>query len=203
MSMSNVHNFYVGDEKAICEEIRAWSAFALEKKSPYFNDMPPCPYAKKAWLDDRVAIVFKYGGSQALTSCISNFSDSLDLVIIVDQFFKRDAESFHGELEAYNEAISQGIFGQKDLWLMGFHPDDDSNDFIDDGSFEPHVNTPYAMIFLQRLSKVQEAAYTLRELGYYDKYQEDYNVYEIFNQRETLYRRLKDGDETQKKSNSG
>ena len=31
MSMINVHNFYVGDEKEICEEIRAWSAFALEK----------------------------------------------------------------------------------------------------------------------------------------------------------------------------
>ena len=34
--MSNVHNFYVGDEKAICEEIRAWSAFALEKKIALF-----------------------------------------------------------------------------------------------------------------------------------------------------------------------
>lgn len=201
--MSNVHNFYVGDEKAICEEIKAWSAFVLEKKSPYFNNMPPCPYAKKAWSEDRVAIVFKYGGTQALTSCLSDFSDSLDLVIIVDQFFRRSAEVFHTELEAYNDGISQGIFGQKDLWLMGFHPDDDSNDLIDDGTFEPHINTPYAMIFLQKLSKVQEAAYTLRQLRYYDKYQEDYDVDEIFNQRETLYRRLKNGDETSEKSSSG
>jgi len=190
-------------EESVIKELRRWSASVLEKTNENYNGLPACPYAKKAWLDERVAIIFKYGGTQALTSCLSGFSDSLDLVIIVDQFFRRSAQVFHTELEAYNDGISQGIFGQKDLWLMGFHPDDDSNDLIDDGTFEPHINTPYAMIFLQKLSKVQEAAYTLRELGYYDKYQEDYDVDEIFNQRETLYRRLKNGDETSKKSNSG
>jgi len=198
--MGEVHNFYVGDEKAICEEIRAWSAYALEKKNPYFANLPPCPYAKKAWQDDRVAIVFKYGGSQAVYSCLGGFSDAWDLIIIVDQFYNRSSERFHFELEALNEQISQGVFINKDLWVMGFHPDDDANDFIDDGTFEPHVNTPYAMIFIQKLSKVQEAAYTLRDLGYYDKYKEDYDVDTIFNQRETLYRRLKDGNASKKES---
>jgi hypothetical protein len=74
---------------------------------------------------------------------------------------------------------------------MGFHPNDDCNDFIDDSSFLQLVEDEYAMIFVQRLSKVQEAADKLAKKGYYDKYLEEYNVEELFQKRETLYRRLK------------
>jgi hypothetical protein len=74
-------------------------------------------------------------------------------------------------------------------------PEDDANDFIDDGTFEPHVNTPYAMTFVQRLSKVQEAADKLKQMGYYDAYLEEYNASDLFEKRETLYRRLKNGNE--------
>ena len=30
-------------------EIRSWSKHALEKPLDYFNGLPPCPYAEKAW----------------------------------------------------------------------------------------------------------------------------------------------------------
>jgi hypothetical protein len=69
-------------------------------------------------------------------------------------------------------------------------------DFIDDGTFEPHVNTPYALTFIQRLSKVQEAADKLKEMGYYDQYLEEYNAEELYKQRKDLYRRLKNGNES-------
>jgi len=199
----NVMNFYIGDEKQIFEEIRAWSAYALEKKNPFFNDLPPCPYAKRAWLDGKVAVIFQYGGSQALINTMAHFNDEFDLIILVNTFYRRDADSFHQELSDYNDAIADGLFGDPDLWLMGFHPDDDSNDFVDDGEFEPHINTPYAMTFVQRLSKVQESAYILKDLGYYDKYSEEYDVAAIFEQRERLYRRLKDGNESSQKNGHG
>ena len=104
--MSNINNFYIGDEKEICEEIRAWSAYALEKPNPLFNNLPPCPYAKKAWSDHRVAIMFKYGGSQAIYSTLGEFNDNFDLVLIVDQFYNRDSETFHEEIDTLNEQIS-------------------------------------------------------------------------------------------------
>jgi hypothetical protein len=188
--------FYSPDERAIVEEIRAWSAYALEKKSPYFNNLPPCPFAKKAWQDDQVAIVFKYGGEQCLYSIFGAFPRGLDLVIVVDQNIRKDADAFHDSLDALNQAISDGLFGDRDLWVMGFHPDDDSNDFIDDGTFEPHVNTPYALIFVQRLSRVQEAADKLKEMGYYDAYLAEYDAAELFDKRKALYRRLQNGDES-------
>lgn len=196
--MTNIMNFYVGDEKAIVDEIRAWSAFALEKKNPKLNDLPACPYAKKTWEDGRISIIFKYGGSQALYNTITGFNDALDVVLIVDKFYNRDADTFHEEIDQLNEQISLGTFGQKDIWLVGFHPDDDANDFVDDGTFEPHINTPYALTFVQRLSKVHEASQMLMGLGYYEEYAKEYDIAEVFDKRDQLYRRLKNGNESKK-----
>ena len=61
----------------------------------------------------------------------------------------------------------------------------------DDGSFEEIVEKEYALIFVQRLSKLQESANKLKKLGYYDKYYKEYNVEDIYEQRENYYRRLK------------
>lgn len=187
--------FYGPDEREIVQEIQAWSAWALEKPNPFFNDLPACPYAKRAWQDGRVSVIFKYGGNQCLFNVLTEFNPAFDLVMIVDRNTKQTSEQFHDYLDGLNDAISRGIFGDRDLWVMGFHPDDDANDFVDDGTFEPHVNTPYALIFVQRLTKVQEAADKLKEMGYYDAYLEEYDASDLFAKREALYRRLKDGNE--------
>lgn len=188
--------FYGPDEREIVEEIQAWSAWALEKPNPFFNEMPACPYAKRAWQEGRVSVIFKYGGNQCLFNVLTEFNAAFDLVMLVDRNTRQTSEQFHDYLDGLNDAISRGIFGDRDLWVMGFHPDDDANDFVDDGTFEPHVNTPYALIFVQRLTKVQEAADKLKEMGYYDAYLEEYDASELFAKREALYRRLKDGNES-------
>ena len=159
--------------------------------------MPPCPYAQKAWEDNKVIILFKYDSNmQVLYSTISQWEDAFDLVIIVDMAFKKDPDEFHEYLDMLNDAVSNGVFIDRDIWLMGFHPHDEANDFIDDQSFMHLVEDEYAMIFVQRLSKVQESADKLAKKGYYDIYLEEYDVEHIFQKRQTLYRRLKNGDET-------
>jgi|TARA_R110002153_G_scaffold34423_2_gene103007 hypothetical protein len=189
--MSNT-GFYIEKESEICREILAWSQHTLQKPNPYYNGMPPCPYAKKAWEDDKVIILFKYDANmQVLYSTISQWEEAFDLAIIVDMAFQPDPEVFHDYLEQLNNAISEGVFIDRDIWLMGFHPHDDSNDFIDDSSFMQIVDDEYALIFVQRLSKVQEAADKLAEKGYYDNYLEEYDAEYIFEERKNLYRRLK------------
>jgi hypothetical protein len=74
---------------------------------------------------------------------------------------------------------------------MGFHPDDDVNELIDNNSFVEVVKEEYALIFIQRLSKLQESANKLKKLGYYDKYYNEYNVEDIYEQREKYYNKLK------------
>jgi hypothetical protein len=191
----NVLAFYAPNDREIVEEIRAWSAEVLEKESPYFNGLPPCPYAKKAWQDNRVAIIFKYGGNRGLFDVLTKFNDALDLVIIVDRNPRQTSEEFHDYNDALNDAISRGIFGDRDLWVMGFHPDDEANDFVQDVSFEAKTDDTYAMIFVQRLTKLHLAADKLHKRGYYAAYDGLYDSGGIYARREQLYRRLTDGDE--------
>jgi hypothetical protein len=193
----NALAFKYGLEKDIYQEILAWSEHTLQKPNPYFNNLPACPYAKKAWSEGRVAVLFKSEDSyQTVYSTISQFDDAFDLVIVVDLAYKKDPEEFHDYLEQMNEVISRGIFIDRDVWLMGFHPHDDENDYLDETTFEQLVSDEYAMIFIQRLSKVYKSSQQLKALGYYEEYAKDYDVETIFAQRETLYRRLIDGDET-------
>jgi len=184
-------------EKAIVEEIMQWSTDALEKPSPYFNNLPPCPYARKALLRNKVSIVFKHEDSyQVLYSCMSQYDDTFDLIIIVDLCNNKTSDQFHEYFDDLNEVISQGMFIDKDIWVMGFHPDDEPSDFVEDIEFDYEIDTEYCMIFVQRLSKLQEAADKLDKRGYYDSYDGEYNASDIYERRNQLYRRLKDGNET-------
>lgn len=179
-------------EKAIVREIMQWSNNALEKPSPSFNGLPPCPYAKKAWAEDKVAIIFKEEDSyQALYSCISRFEDYFDLAIVVDLANNKAPDQFHEYLDSINDFISTGAFIDKDIWLMGFHPDDEPSEFVKDISFDYEVDTAYSMIFVQRLSKLHEAADKLNKNGYYDSYASEYDASDIYEKRKKLYRRLK------------
>jgi len=193
----NVSFFSAPKERAIVEEILAWSAQVLEAPSDHFNGLPPCPYAKKAWSEDRVSLIFKYEHNyQCLWSTLSQFDDAFDLVIIVDLAEDRDPETFHQYLNGVNEAVAKGVFIDKDLWVMGFHPDDDPNDFVEDVSFEAGTDETYAMIFVQRLTKLHVAADKLHKKGYYAAYDGLYDSDGIYARRAELYRRLTDGDET-------
>ena len=199
----SIVSYYAPDERKIAEEIRAWSAHALENSSPHFNGLPPCPYARAAWRENQVTILFGQPGDQLLTTVLSAFARFTELVIIVDRSVSQDSETFHTYLADLNEAVSSGIFGDPDLWIMGFHPEDGANEVVDDGSFDPIVVEPYAMVFVQRLRQVQEAADKLKKLGYYSAYPAEYGTEAAFNQREALYRRLLHGDESSEKIRNG
>lgn len=186
-------------EDAVKAEIRDWSAAALEKPNDFFNGMAPCPYARKAWAEDKVAILFKYEASQqVLFSTVSQFDDNYDLAIIVDFDFYKDPDVFHTYLDEMNDVIADGMFLDRDIWVMGFHPADEESEFVEDLAlnFDPYVEDEYALVFVQRLSKLQEAADKLATKGYYETYDVNYNAREIYEKRERLYRRLKNGDET-------
>jgi len=184
-----------GLERFVVQEIKDWSTHALEQTNPSFNDLPACPYAEKAWKEDRVAFSFLYEEcSQALTTLLSTFDGSKDVVILVDFSFEEDAEAFHQALERVNWAISEGCYIQRDLWVMGFHPFDDPNELIDDNTFSPSVNEPYAMVFIQRLSELQEASNKIREAGYYEAYDQQYDITKMLRKRQEAYRRLKNGN---------
>ena len=185
---------YTGLEKQVSEEIRAWSLHALEKPNPAYNNFPACPYAAKAWHDNKVGIVFKHEKSyQPLYSIISAYDDQYELIILVDLEYESNEDDFHQYLADLNEAIADGIFIDKDIYLMGFHPESESNEILDDGDFETNLDEVYGMIFIQRLSLLCETSEKLMSKGYYNREHGGYAVKEILDKRNELYRRLKSG----------
>jgi|TARA_R110002020_G_scaffold106917_1_gene248603 hypothetical protein len=188
--MSHV-SFYSDLEKEICDEIKAWSQHALEVPNEECGNLPVCAYAKKAWLDGKVGFSFKYGpGYQPLYSLISTYEDNYDVIVLVDIDYEEDPEKFHSYLVGLNEAISEKFFIQEDIWVMGFHPADETNEVIDDGSFEPLIENEYAMIFIQRLKKLQQSAKKLQKMGYYKYYFGDNNTPHVFKLRQYFYDKL-------------
>tara|TARA_R100001129_G_scaffold183798_4_gene167077 strand:- start:380 stop:946 length:567 start_codon:yes stop_codon:yes gene_type:complete len=184
-------------ELAVQQEIREWSRHALEKPNIFFNRLPACPYAKKAFEEEKVGYVFKNEDDNlCLYQTLAGFDDSYEVILLVDFCYKKDPEEFEDFISDLNDAIAEGIFGQKDLWLMGFHPDDDSEQLLDEGSFSPSVGEKYAIIFVQRLTKLQSSADQLKEKGYYKQVFETPENRTLYDQRETLHRRLTNGNET-------
>ena len=178
------------NREEIVIEIRRWSSSVLEKTSDNYNGLPACPFAKKAWRDNRVDFIFKDTEDwDALYLAIEDWDDSKDVVILVDSCYE-DFKEFYEILDSINEDLSNGVFSTKDMFLMGFHPESDDNDLLDD-EIEMTDEEPYAMIFLQRLSKLQEASDQLREKGYYNTCEEYYGGASSYRQRQEYYRRLK------------
>ena len=178
-------------EESIRKEIRDWSKHSLEKANENYNGFPPCPYAAKAWIDNKVDIQFKYDLSpEKLYENISHYNDKYELIILVDLEYELEPDRFHGYLEGINEAISNNAFQDKDIYVMGFHPEDDTNEIIESDSFETEVDDVYSMIFIQRLSLLERASEKLRSKGYYDRTYGNYKVDEILQKRNKLFRRL-------------
>ena len=128
-------------EESIRKEIRDWSKHSLEKANENYNGFPPCPYAAKAWIDNKVDIQFKYDLSpEKLYENISHYNDKYELIILVDLEYELEPDRFHGYLKGINEAISNNAFQDKDIYVMGFHPEDDVNEIIESDSFETEVD---------------------------------------------------------------
>ena len=146
-------------EQTITEEIRSWSKEALEKINPSFGNLPPCPYAENAWAEDRVGISFKVSPTwQDLTTIVSTWDDKNDLVILVDLDYMKDREVFWQYIDGMNEGIAQGIYIEKDIWLMAFHPDDEPNELVyAHEDLESIIDTDYAMIFIQQGKQKKES----------------------------------------------
>tara|TARA_R100000700_G_scaffold30412_1_gene37389 strand:- start:164 stop:715 length:552 start_codon:yes stop_codon:yes gene_type:complete len=179
-------------EKAIRQEIREWSFQTLEQPLEEYNGMRGCPYASKSWGKDRVKITFKRDKSFVpLYDALDSFDDSYDVNIVVDLDYEEDQEAFHDRVHDINQAISVGAFGDKDLWIMSSHPDDGDEDLVEDEYFEPSNDIVYGMMYVQRLAKLQQAAYNLERTEYYESVFGDRNPEHVFKTRERFYNKLR------------
>ena len=168
-------------------DIRKWSHEFLEVPSDKLNGLPPCPYAKQAWLDNKV--VFSVNtGLEGLIKEVSTFNDhDYDIVVWASEYLI-DMEYLDGWCDGINEAMS--IAG-KDMHLMVFHPDYDAEEaglefLIEDGV--TNTDLVYCMVFVQKLSTLDDASLSLEKSGYYQHFPND-----TYNSLVVERRRLRNG----------
>ena len=157
------------------EDIRKWSHDFLEVPNAKLNGLPPCPYAKQAWLDNKVKFSINTG-LDGLTQEVADFeSHSYDIVVWASETLP-DMEYLDGFCDGMNEALSvSGI----DLHLMVFHPDYDADDAGLHFLTNDEVSNPdltYCMVFVQKLSLLDDASLSLEKSGYYKHFPDD--IYE-------------------------
>ena len=151
------------------QDIRNWSHNFLEVPNEKLNGLPPCPYAKQAWTDNKVTFSINTG-LDGLVDAVKQFeSHDYDIVVWASEELP-DMEYLDGFCDGMNEALSvQGA----DMHLMQFHPEYSAEDagldfLLQDGVSDPELE--YCMVFVQRLSVLDDAALSLEKSGYYLKF---------------------------------
>tara|TARA_R100001463_G_scaffold694_7_gene3160 strand:- start:796 stop:1323 length:528 start_codon:yes stop_codon:yes gene_type:complete len=151
------------------QDIRSWSHKVLEVANPALNGLPACPYAQKAWKENKVSVVeTNHIGIETISQANKFENNNYDLVIIASYRFPTPYQ-FTEFIEFLNDTYSCS-----DLHIMGFHPEygaeDAELDFLYDHDWTSSIEKEYAMMFIQSLSQVDDASLKLEKLGYYDVY---------------------------------
>jgi len=163
--------------------IRRWSHEFLEVPNEKLNGLPPCPYAKQAWLDNQVVFSINTG-IEGLAKEVADFEQhDYDIVVWASEFLP-DMHYLDGWCDGVNQAMS--IAG-RDMHLMVFHPDYDAEeaglDFLIEEDVEEDGPT-YCMVFVQRLSKLDDAALSLEKSGYYKHFPKEVYQSLVLDRRE-------------------
>jgi hypothetical protein len=156
-------------------DLRDWSSKVLEVPNAILGGLPACPYAKEAWKQNKVKVVETNTLGVESICQARKFDNTFDLVVVASYNYP-SAYAFTDFIEFLNDT-----FTKNDLHIMGFHPDygaeDADLDFLYEHDWESAIEKEYAMMFIQSLSKVDDASLRLEKLGYYDVYpEEEYNA---------------------------
>ena len=176
-------------DTAIEQDLRSWSREVLEAPSPHLNGMPPCPYARKAWRENKVLVIESDKFEEDVLRFCRDFYEFGKELIVIATYDIPDID----DLSAFTSALNTD---HPSLHCMQFHPeygaDDADMDFLTDNDWESSTVYEYCMIFIQDLRLVVDASDRLEALGYYSAYPRDEYEELVVNRK----RRLTNGNET-------
>ena len=181
----------------IKKEVRLWSEKFLEVPNIHLNNMPACPFAKKAWLENKVDIQYRdpdLGYTRNLHQHVKkiNFEEK-EILIFCDIFFKEYS------LNKYQKIIDNfnNQYNKKDIYFLGFHPKnpptEEDQEFLlnptGDTSDLPNSTIDFSMMLIQKFSQLYKASDRLKRMGYYDKWPQEYYD-DVVLSRQNLYKKL-------------
>ena len=149
--------------------IKDWILNHLSKPNSVFNNLPPCPYAKKAWMEGNVLVKeIKDPVDYNLTVELSNYAyqwPEKDVVIFAFDPTKISAY----ELTELVESVQRKVLNNWGLVALEDHPDE-----VEEIDTVVLNNGEHGLVLLQERSKLEEARKHLDSLGYYKYWPEDY-----------------------------
>ena len=182
-------------EKQIKEDVRKWSLNFLEVPNVHLGGMPACPFAKKTWTDNKVLVEVKRKHKwykSELNGHIRQLDFNVhELLIFCDPYFNYSLEDFQTVIDEYNT-----WYNKKDIFFMGFHPDNPANEEEQEFLVTPNGDAPvvessveYSMMLAQKFSLLQEASDTLHKSGYYKLWPRGY-YQDVVVSRAKTYKRI-------------
>lgn len=155
------------------EDIKKWTFDFLSKPLPEFNNLPPCPFAKKAFLDNKIVVVeldktntdksTKDKFIEVLQNLAQHWPDAEAVVITCSpQAISSD------ELTGIVDNTKQ-FLKQNNLAAFEDHPD-----YLEKIGDCVLNNGDYAFIIVQEITKLVQIRKTLENTGYYNNWSQDY-----------------------------
>jgi len=149
------------------QTIKNWISEFVTKPNPIFGDLPPCPFAQKAMVEDKVSFLELDGVADynTLYGHIWNFDfEDKDVLIMIaqpDHFTPEETEKMAKDLNGY--------FMSKDIVILEDHPE--INEHVKDVKLN---NGKYILFLAQSLSKLNKFSKMLETGPYYKNWSKGY-----------------------------
>lgn len=148
-------------------DIYDWVSKLSEPRSE-FNDLPACPYAKKALMENKVKII-QVDGKQGVASALENITIDWPLNIEVVVIGCKPENISADELTEITEVANKTFLAERGYLALEDHPDvtEEVAGYI--------VNCGgWALILLQAKEKIITARSFLERRGYYKNWDKSY-----------------------------
>lgn len=140
------------------KEIEDWINETLSKPNEIFGNLPPCPYARKAWKDNKVKVT--HDKAVLMEDYAKLKSGEIDLIMIIQQDAKID------ELYKLKDHLESNL--GKDFVILEDHPE------LKEEVGGMNLNFGKPVLFVQNRDKLTEARKFLENTDYYKNFEKEY-----------------------------
>ncbi len=146
--------------------LETWIKEVLSKPNPIFNNLPACPYAKKAWMEDKVEIYVFDSWVDAYSCLLTKQWDFTNLEVSIIAFPKDNITP--NQLSNMIDVL-QNTWPRNDLAILEDHPDE----LEQVQGFNLNFGDQCLLLVQSRL-KLNKARAELEAKGYYKNWDPEY-----------------------------
>ena len=146
-------------ESSSNQKIEDWILDFLSKPNSAFDNLPPCPYAKKAWLDGNVEVK-EFISFAEMRKDLYKWNKEVIIYLFQYTMLPRCTE-LQILASKFNEEFPDFLFLEETPELV----EDVAGVIVNQGEL--------CMLLVQKRKPLEEAREELKKTGYYDKWSED------------------------------